>query len=210
MKISNRTYQQSAIISFSNTKGKFGGLSNMAPGFSLFVNEINIPNSEALYQACRFPLFPDIQEEIISQNSPMVSKNISRQYIKYTRQDWEEIKFEVMRWCLQVKLIQNWNRFSELLQSTNNKPIVEYSKKDKVWAASPTTKGTLVGKNALGRLLMELRNDYIILRKSLDFVQSLTIPAFLLFDQPIGKVYPPEYSILDFTDNDLYLSVISQ
>src|SRR5690606_2522112 len=134
-----------------------GGLSNMAPGFSIFVNEINIPNSEALYQSCRFPLFPDIQEEIISQKSPMDSKKISRKYNQYTRQDWENVKFDIMRWCIHVKLIQNWESFSKVILSTNDKPIVEYSKKDKVWAAVPMQNGVLIGKNALGRLLMEVR-----------------------------------------------------
>lgn len=56
MKISERTYNKNEVITFSKTTGKFGGLSNMAPGYSLFVNETNIANTEILYQACRFPL----------------------------------------------------------------------------------------------------------------------------------------------------------
>lgn len=201
MKVTTRKYEQSKVITFSSTKGKFGGLSNMASGYSLFVNEINIPNSEALYQACRFPLFPDIQEEIISQRSPMDSKKISRKYISYTRQDWELVKFDIMRWTLQVKLIQNFENFSELLKLTNDKAIVEYSTKDKVWAATPIKQGFLEGKNALGRLLMELRHDYIVNKKNRDYVAPLNIPAFILFNNPIYKVYPSEYSLIDFNES---------
>lgn len=201
MKITSRKYEQDKVITFSSTKGKFGGLSNMAPGFSLFVNEINIPNSEALYQACRFPLFPDIQEEIIIQNSPMDSKRISRKYIDNTRQDWELVKFDIMRWAIQVKLIQNYDKFSNLLKDTNEKVIVEYSKKDKVWAAAPIGNNLLEGKNALGRLLMELRNNFILNSSSMECVTPPNIPAFMLFNNPIRKIYPTEYSLIDFEES---------
>ena len=59
------TYYKHQVISFAKTTGKFGGLSNMAADYVLFVNEINIPNVEALYQACKFPLYPEIQRQII-------------------------------------------------------------------------------------------------------------------------------------------------
>lgn len=200
MKVTVRKYEQSKVITFSSTKGKFGGLSNMAPGYSLFVNEVNIPNSEALYQACRFPLFPDIQEEIISKKSPMDAKKISRKYIKYTRQDWESVKFDIMRWSLKVKLIQNNDIFSDLLKLTENKTIVEYSTKDKVWGATPINDNFLEGKNALGRLIMELRQNFIIDKNNFDYVAPLNIPAFILFNNPIGKVYSTEYNLIDFSE----------
>ncbi len=198
MKITERVYRQSEVITFSNTKGEFGGLSNMAPNFPVFVNEVLIPNTEALYQACRFPLFPDIQQEIIEQTSPMTSKEISRKYIAQTRQDWEDVKFDIMQWCLMVKLLQNRDSFGDLLKKTGDKAIVEYSIKDKVWAAVPTGNGTLVGKNALGRLLMAVRQKYIFDEVGLDYIQPLPIPAFLLFNNKIDKVYIPEYFFMDF------------
>lgn len=105
MKISERTYNSSEVIAFKSTKEEFGGLSNMAPGYSIRVNDVIIPSAEALYQACRFPLFPHIQEEIINQNSPMTAKMVSRKYTTHTRQDWEEIKYAVMYWVLKVKLV---------------------------------------------------------------------------------------------------------
>ena len=200
MKVTDRIYEQKKVITFSSTKGKFGGLSNMAPGYSLFVNEINILNSEALYQACRFPLFPDIQEEIISKKSPMDAKKISRKYTKYTRQDWETVKFDIMRWSLKVKLIQNNNIFSDLLKLTNNETIVEFSKKDRIWGATPTTNGYLKGKNALGRLLMELRHNYIVNNNEMNYVEPLNIPAFILFNNQIEKVHSSEYNLIDFNE----------
>jgi ribA/ribD-fused uncharacterized protein len=200
MKISERTYNKNEVLTFSKTTGKFGGLSNMAAGYSLFVNETNIANSEILYQACRFPLFPIIQEEIISQTNPMDAKEISRKYNQFTRQDWETVKFDVMRWCLQIKLIQNFEKFSELLLSTEDNIIVEYSTKDSTWGAMPVGTDTLRGKNALGRLLMEIREVHLKSSEELEYVKPLNIPAFLLFDNPIDKAYKPEFVIHDLDD----------
>lgn len=200
MKISERTYNKKEVITFSKTTAEFGGLSNMASGYSLFVNETNIANTEILYQACRFPLFPKIQHEIISQANPMGAKEISRKYIQYSRQDWDTVKFDIMRWCLQIKLLQNFDKFSNLLLSTDDTPIVEFSMKDDVWGAVPVGKGLLKGKNALGRLLMEIREVYVKKTIEMEYVNSLNIPAFLLFDRPIDKAHKPEFVIKDLDD----------
>ena len=64
-----------------------------------------------------------------------------------------------MRWCLRVKLAQNWSAFTKLLLSTGAKAIVEESRKDDFWGAKAIDKSTLVGMNVLGRLLMELREE---------------------------------------------------
>lgn len=202
MKPSLREYQIKNVITFAKTDGHFGALSNMAPGFSLFVNEVNIQSSEILYQACRFPLFPNIQEQIIRSQNPMDAKKISRQFIQFSRQDWEIVKFTIMKWCLEVKLIQNFDKFSKILLSTQDKTIVEYSKKDAVWGALlKDDKSTLVGKNALGRLLMELREKIKSqeLNKSSIIFQP-NIPAFLLFGNPIEKVRNDKYFILDLDE----------
>jgi hypothetical protein len=75
-----RTYSRVASAVFSKTSGPFGGLSNMAGGYRLLVNDVWIPSSEALYQACRFPDQPDIQKLIISQPSPMTAKMKGKPY----------------------------------------------------------------------------------------------------------------------------------
>ena len=63
----------------------------------------------------------------------MVAKEISRKYEKYVRDDWDNVKYKVMEWCLEVKLIQNWDTFADVLVETGNKAIVEYSTKDDTW-----------------------------------------------------------------------------
>lgn len=201
MNPSIREYNTKEIITFAKTENKFGGLSNMAPGYSLFINEVNFQSSEILYQTCRFPLFPAIQKEIIDTKNPMDAKAVSRKYQEFSRQDWDSVKYKVMKWCLEVKLIQNFDTFSELLLSTGDKNIVEFSKKDDTWGASPITPTLLKGKNALGRLLMELREKIRLgqITKN-SIIPEPGIKAFLLFDCPIGEIHNEDYFIKDLDD----------
>lgn len=201
MKITQRVYNRSAVVTFKSTKAKFGGLSNMAPGYSIRVNEVIIPSAEALYQACRFPLFPEIQQEVIEQNSPMTAKMISRKYSKYTRQDWEEVKYAIMYWVLKVKLSQNFDEFSKVLRETENKPIVELSNKDKDWAAVESPEKKLIGKNALGRLLMQLREEFIVNNQSIECVAPIDVYGFLLYGNQIETVCNPQ---TEFENNVLF------
>ncbi|NEP88239.1 MAG: DUF1768 domain-containing protein [Okeania sp. SIO2C2] len=110
--------------------------------------------------------------------------------------DYLKKKFnsEAQRYGLSVdykkKLAQNWESFGQLLLSTENRPIVEDSHKDNFWGAIPVDSETLVGINALGRLLMELRE---LLKQpdadsSLRVVQPPTLPNFLLYEEPIGII----------------------
>jgi ribA/ribD-fused uncharacterized protein len=182
-----RQYIESEVVVFRSTKAEFGGLSNMASGFSININGVIIPSAEHLYQACRYPLFPDFQEEIIQQNSPMTAKMISKKHLKYARQDWDNVRFKIMRWCLEVKLSQNWEKFSQVLLKTGDKAIVELSPKDKIWAAVKEG-DKLIGTNALGRLLMELRENYVKKNDYHRCIDPLPITGFLLFGNPIEEV----------------------
>ena len=182
-----RIYDPDYSVSFRRTKERFGGLSNMAPGFPIEVNEIHIKTSEALYQACRYPDKPDVQHIIISERSPMKAKMKGRRYLGVTRDDWAKVRVDVMRWCIRLKLAQNWDQFSELLLETGSAPIVEYSRRDNFWGAMPVD-GRLIGTNALGRLLMELREKLKQPTKDeLKTVEPPQIPVFLLYGRPIGK-----------------------
>ncbi len=180
-----RRYMTSESVLFSKTKEAFGGLSNMAAGYSLFVNELVIPTSEHLYQALRFPDHPQIQWEIINERSPMKAKWIGRSHIDRTRQDWDQIQFKVMQWVLEVKLAQNWDSFSELLRSTGERNIVEITPKPKVWGAV-NYGDYLEGVNALGRLLMFLREKYVYTNSRLNCVNPLEINNFSLLGYKIG------------------------
>ena len=160
----------------------------MAGGFPLKINGIDIRTSEALYQACRFPHIPKVQRLIIGQRSPMSAKMKSKPYRCDSRPDWDRVRVNIMRWCLRVKLVQNWNKFRDALMETGDLPIVEHSRRDGFWGAKPIDEKTLVGVNALGRLLMELRETIKKEPTSLLRVEPLAIPNFLFNNREIESI----------------------
>ncbi len=184
-----RVYDRTKSVVFLRTKDSFGGLSNMAGGYSLCVNDAQFRTSEALYQACRFPHFSEIQKLIIDAPSPMIAKAISKHNMENSRADWMRVRVRIMRWCLRVKLIENWHSFGSLLLETNDKPIVELSFKDSFWGAKPVDKFKLVGMNVLGRLLMELREEVNSdQHDSLLQIHPVQIPDFILLGAPINTL----------------------
>jgi ribA/ribD-fused uncharacterized protein len=193
-KYGEKTYNLAEVCAFKKTKELFGGLSNMASGFPLVVNGVHILTSEALYQACRFPHLPEVQKGIIAEKSPMSAKMKSKPYRENSRIDFEDKKVDIMRWCLRVKFAQNFISFAQLLESTENKDIVENSHKDHFWGAVPTkeNESLLTGANVLGRLLKQLRKEYYESRltnlSKLLYVEPLKINDFLLFGEPIKVV----------------------
>jgi ribA/ribD-fused uncharacterized protein len=183
-----RTYTSAEVVTFRKTNERFGGLSNMAPGFPVVVNRIHFWTTEALYQCCRYPDAPDVQEAIASQRSPMTAKMKSKRFRDRTRADWEQIRVRVMRWSLRVKLAQNQTTFGQLLLATGNKAIVEESSKDQFWGAKAENGDALTGFNVLGRLLMELREQLREAPSAFEQVPPPHIPNFLLFGQPVETV----------------------
>ena len=121
----------------------------------------------------------------------MTAKMKSKPHRKDSRPDWDEVRYKVMRWCLRVKLAQNYAEFGRLLLATRDRPIVEQSRKDDYWGAKLADEAgdTLIGQNVLGRLLMELREK---LKDDADgmlkTVSPLGIPDFLLLGKPIETV----------------------
>ena len=156
-------YVRNEVVSFLKTDGEFGGLSNMAGGYPLLVNGLHVRSSEHLYQALKFPGYPSVQLEILEKPSPLVAKWTAKRkdHKPFIRDDWEEVKLEVMDYCLRVKLITHWVKFGDLLRSTGHRDIVEVSsKKDRFWGA--VDEGVVLrGHNHLGRLLTTLRNEFV-------------------------------------------------
>jgi type I restriction enzyme S subunit len=189
-----RSYSRADCAVFRRTKERHGGLSNMAGGFPLVVAGAPIRTSEALYQACRFPHDPGLQAAIIAERSPMAAKMRGKPFRDQSRADWDDIRVSVMRWCIRVKLLQNFARFSNALLETGEDPIVEESRRDRFWGAVPAGADRLEGQNILGRLLMELREE---VRSVGDRERPLTLPApdvgsFLLLGEAIGEIIESE------------------
>ena len=183
------TYQIANVAHFRKSKEPRGGLSNMAAGFPLTVNGHTIRTSEALYQMCKFPHFPETQELLLAQHSPIMLARIARAKARPPRPDWEAVKIDIMCWALHLKLAQNWETFGALLLATGDIDIVEESHRDAFWGAIPDADGKhLTGTNKLGKLLMELRHQLRTVPDTLQMVTPPDIPDLLLLGQAVGAV----------------------
>lgn len=162
----------------------------MSNEYGLEVEGLSVRTSEVLYQCMKHPDRADIQRAILEQKSPMIAKRVARGHEGLTRPDWAEVRVEVMRWALRVKLAQNPFRMKRMLLATKAAPIVEQSARDTYWGAVedwsyPTR--VLVGVNVLGQLLMELRDELTI--RGIDALKDVPAPAFSdarLLNLPIG------------------------
>lgn len=160
----------------------------MCAGFDLVVNNVRIQSSEILYQACRFPIHPALQLEILSESNPMMAKKIAKKNIHLTRSGWDSNRISIMKWAVFSKLCQNWESFFFLLDSTGDKFIVEHSEKDIFWGARREN-DTFYGVNALGRILMYTRNVARANGNSaFSVIQPLKIPQFDLLGSKIEAV----------------------
>lgn len=100
------------------------------------------------------------------------------------RDDWQEVKDNIMRRGVYQKFLQNPS-FRAILKSTLDKPIFEHTHRDHYWAdghpyGDPTVHGD--GKNMLGRILMETRYllDGVITRGTNNNMGIWLIPEMLL------------------------------
>jgi N-glycosidase YbiA len=76
------------------------------------------------------------------------------------RSDWEEIKDDVMRLAVCLKMHQN-PAIYKLLLSTKQSKLAEHTTRDKYWGDG----GDGSGKNMLGRILVEIRDKKVSKRE---------------------------------------------
>ncbi len=125
----------------------------------------------------------------------MAAKMEAHRHVGMTRGDWRAINIAAMRWCLRIKLSQHSASFGTVLAETGDLPIVEISHKDDFWGARPQPDGTLLGKNVLGRLEMELRQQW--LTGGADLFRTVTPPSvtdFLIGGEAVGAIAQPATS----------------
>lgn len=92
---------------------------------------------------------------IATATSPGLAKSLGHQCV--LRADWEEVKFEVMWKILLAKFDQNPDAV-QVLRETRYRPIYEGNTwGDRIWGVTRGKGTTWVGRNALGAMLMELR-----------------------------------------------------
>ena len=141
------------VVQFYSTSPTFKEFSNFYPAkFTLDGKEY--PTVEHYFQSMKFTTNPDYQDQIVAANSPAQAKKMGATKVMPMRADWDTVREDVMRKALRAKFTQN-EELKRLLLDTGNKILQEASSTDVYWGIGKTGKG----KNRLGILLMELRDE---------------------------------------------------
>lgn len=162
------TYE-SSIIFFYKTWDPYGAFSNFSPHPIRMLdddgNYLTWSSVEHYYQAQKFvglknQAARDCVEEIKFAKSPeeaaRMGRTLQRQCPDLVRDDWESVKIDVMYKALKCKF-SIYPHLSSMLLSTAGSVLVEASPHDLFWGGGREGEGL----NYLGRLLMQLRSDFL-------------------------------------------------
>jgi ribA/ribD-fused uncharacterized protein len=137
----------------------YGALGNMSDHPIDYKRDTYL-TSEALFQVLRFDGFPEVQEKLKAQKSPMGVKMIAKKHRRKLERPDSELDLEIMRLCLQLKAEQH-DDVKKVLLATSDKMIVEdctaRPRGDAFYWGMANINGQWVGENWLGKLWMELR-----------------------------------------------------
>lgn len=139
-------------INFYSTKEAYGEFSNFA-AFPIELDGQTWPTSEHYFQAQKFP-GTEHAEAIRLERSPMIAARMGRDRRKPLRPDWDTVKDDLMRVAVRAKFRQH-PALRELLLSTGDALLVEHTTNDAYWGDG----GDGSGRNMLGRILMEVRDE---------------------------------------------------
>lgn len=141
------------VIYFNRTAGPYGFLSNFARS-PLRLKETIWPSVEHYYQAQKFA-GTEYEQLIRLAASPALAAHLGRDRTRPLRPDWPDVRLEVMHQALRAKFGQH-ARLCQQLLATGSARLVEHTRRDAYWGDG----GDGRGQNHLGRLLMQLRDQF--------------------------------------------------
>lgn len=140
------------VINFYSTKDAYGCFSNFSR-HKIFLKDKSWKTTEHYFQAQKFA-GTSHEEELRLADSPMEVAKMGRDRTRPLRKDWETVKDDIMREALKAKFTQHED-LKNILLETGDAELIEHTKNDSYWADG----GDGSGKNMLGILLMELREE---------------------------------------------------
>lgn len=139
-------------IYFYKIKDEYGCFSNFAHyGFEL--DGKWWMTSEHYFRAQKF-CGTEYEETIRLLDNPMKAAEMGRNRNLPLREDWEQVRDNIMRKAVYAKFSQN-SELKNILLKTGSESIVENTSSDYYWGCG--TNGS--GKNMLGIILMEIRDE---------------------------------------------------
>lgn len=133
--------------------GNYFFLSNFYIHCVIYYEGLGAKNVEALYQGMKSADYAErVRVVTLGYSDPFAAKRLGKKIIHF-RKDWEEIKLKIMKDLLRIKFNDNFLKIR--LLNTGQAQLVE----DNHW--NDTFWGVFngVGKNHLGKLLMEIRRE---------------------------------------------------
>ena len=109
--------------------------------------------SEHYFQAQKF-CGTEYEEIIRLLDNPMKAAEMGRNRDLPLREDWEQVKDDIMRKAVYAKFSQN-KEIRDVLISTGKETIIEKTTNDYYWGCGKDGSG----KNKLGIILMEVREE---------------------------------------------------
>ena len=157
-------------VVINKVKEEWGELGNMAPFEILHEGKI-WTRSEQLFQALRLkPEAEDLREKIRTEKNPMASKMMAKRIFKENPEQMaveplSEADLDNMRLVLKAKLTQH-QAIQDALMLTGEREIVEDATRRQrgsglFWGAALQEDGSWKGENWLGKLWMELREEFL-------------------------------------------------
>jgi ribA/ribD-fused uncharacterized protein len=139
-------------IHFYDPRHEYGCFSNFSR-HHVFLDGKLWPTSEHYFQAQKFAGTPH-EEEVRCQKTPRQAADLGRDRKRPLRKDWEAVKDEIMRQAVRAKFTQH-KELREILLGTGDAVLVEHTERDAYWGDG----GDGSGKNMLGQILMEVREE---------------------------------------------------
>lgn len=139
-------------INFYSTRDPYGEFSNFSK-HRIFLEDKLWPTTEHYFQARKFAA-TEHAEAIRLAPSAKVAAEMGRDRKRPLRPDWETVKDDVMRVAVRAKFTQH-EALRTMLLATGDAELIEHTANDNYWADG----GDGSGKNMLGKILMEIRDE---------------------------------------------------
>ena len=148
---------QDTTINFYSTGDDYGDFSNFA-AWPIKVDGKTWPTSRNTISRHKNSVMKNTAKRSVGFSSPMVAARMGRDRSKPLRKNWESVKEQVMRKALRAKFEQTCRTACALAGQPRPAKLVEHTENDAYWGNGGNGKG----KNRLGYLLMELREQLAI------------------------------------------------
>lgn len=161
------TSKKTAYTFFWHDNEKYGEFSNWYQR-PFVIDDFRYFCVEQYMMAQKAKLFHDAENytRILRANTPKGCKWLGKQVKPFDGDQWNAVKYDIVKTGNRAKFQQNPD-LKELLLATGNSIMAEASPKDEVWGiemdaqtAARTDPSQWPGKNLLGKILMELREEF--------------------------------------------------